>query len=219
VSFAWKRRRTRIPVVSDLSLSIQAGESVALVGPSGSGKSTILQLVSGRLAPDGGGVALFGRPLGDLSEAQRAAIRLDSVAQVFQDFRLLPRFSAVANVELPLRLRGEARVAARAKALDALEKVAMGHRAEHRPAQLSGGEQQRVAIARAIVSEPRLLLADEPTGALDAELRDEILGLFHLRAPNSSLLIVTHDPAVARSADRVITVHDTVPTARTTATG
>ncbi|MCI9886997.1 ABC transporter ATP-binding protein [Micrococcales bacterium 31B] len=207
VSFHFSRGRNAAPpVLQHVTFSVESRERVALVGRSGSGKSTLLHLASGRLTPTGGTVAVAGVDLGPLTEDDRARHRMANIAQVYQDFRLLPRYTAVENVELPLLLRGEARDVARERALMALARVDLAPRATHRPGQLSGGEQQRVAIARAVVAAPALLLADEPTGALDAELRDEILALLFDVCRDSAIVLVTHDPVVAEAADRIVEV-------------
>lgn len=192
-----------------VTFELARGERVALVGRSGVGKSTVLGLASGRLTPSAGSVSIAGEDLTTLSEDERAGVRLRYVAHVHQDFRLLPHYSALENVELPLRLQGLSRREARQRAREALEQVDLAARAHHRPKHLSGGEQQRVAIARAIVRQPLILLADEPTGSLDAELRDEIIGLMFELCSDSAILLVTHDQAVADAADRTVemTVH------------
>lgn len=199
-----KRRKEIVRVLRGLSVDVAAGERVALIGRSGSGKSTVLNLASGRLVTPVGTVTAVGQDLATLTADERARLRLQHVAHVHQDFRLMPRYSALENVELPLRLQGVAPAVARERAREALERVGLGHRAGHRPKQLSGGEQQRVAIARAVVRQPTLLLADEPTGALDVELRDEILQLLFTLCAASAIVLVTHDPAVADAADRTV---------------
>jgi len=200
------RGRVPVSVLRGLSFQLAPGERVALIGRSGTGKSTVLNLASGRLTATGGTVSVAGEDLGALSVDERADVRLHHVAHVHQDFRLLPNYTALQNVELPLLLKGASRADARSRATLALERVDLGDRLRHRPARLSGGEQQRVAIARAVVRRPTLLLADEPTGSLDTGLRDEILGLMYEVCRDSAILLVTHDPAVAESADRTVTL-------------
>jgi predicted ABC-type transport system involved in lysophospholipase L1 biosynthesis ATPase subunit len=204
VSFAFKKGRRTITVLESFSLSVAAGEVVALLGESGRGKSTVLSLVSGERLASSGSVSVLGVDLADLSPAKRAGFRLTHIAQIYQDFQLLPMLTARDNVALPLSLRGESRTQAVRRATEALEEVGMGHRLEHRPGELSGGEQQRAAIARAVVCEPQVLLADEPTGSLDADRRDEILDLMLNELRGTTSVLVTHDPEVARRADRVV---------------
>lgn len=198
------RKRSTIRVLSGLSFDVAPRENVALIGGSGSGKSTVLNLASGRLVAQGGTVTAAGHDLSNLTVDERADLRLAHIAHVHQDFRLLPNFTALENVELPLLLQGVPRAEARPRAREALERVSLQARIDHRPRQLSGGEQQRVAIARAVVRQPTLLLADEPTGSLDVGLRDEILGLMFELCAKSAIVLVTHDPAVAEAADRTV---------------
>ena len=207
VRFQYSTRKGGIvEVLRGLTLSVARGERVALLGRSGSGKSTVLNLSSGRLITTTGTVTVAGTDLATLSVDERADLRLNHIAHVHQDFRLMPRFTALENVELPLLLQGVPRPEARARARDALGRVSLESRMDHRPRQLSGGEQQRVAIARAVVRQPTLLLADEPTGSLDVDLRDDILGLMFELCARSAILLVTHDPAVAEAADRSVTL-------------
>jgi predicted ABC-type transport system involved in lysophospholipase L1 biosynthesis ATPase subunit len=207
VRFQYSTRKGGIvEVLRGLTLSVARGERVALLGRSGSGKSTVLNLSSGRLVTTTGTVTVAGTDLATLSVDERADLRLNHIAYVHQDFRLMPRFTALENVELPLLLQGVPRPEARARARDALGRVSLESRMDHRPRQLSGGEQQRVAIARAVVRQPTLLLADEPTGSLDVDLRDDILGLMFELCARSAILLVTHDPAVAEAADRSVTL-------------
>jgi putative ABC transport system ATP-binding protein len=191
-------------------LQIRAGEFVAIVGPSGCGKSTLLNIVAGIDDPDAGEMELLGRRLAGLSERERSRIRLHEVGFVFQRFHLLSVLTAAENVELPMAEAGVPRRERRERVRVLLEFVGLAHRTGHRPPQLSGGEQQRVAIARALANEPRLLLADEPTGELDAGTGEEIIRLFERlnRERGTTLAIVTHDPQVARRADRVIQMRD-----------
>jgi len=206
VHFPYPSRKGQqtIEALGGVSFSVNAGERVALIGRSGSGKSTVLNLASGRLVAHGGRVEVGGQDLASLSIDERAALRLRQVAHVHQDFRLLPRYCAVENVELPLLLQGVERSRARERAQKALAQVGLAGRSKHRPKELSGGEQQRVAIARAVVRTPTLLLADEPTGSLDTGLRDDILDLMFELCRDAAILLVTHDPAVADAADRAV---------------
>ncbi len=158
-----------VPALSDVSLSVEQGEFVAVMGPSGSGKTTLLNCLSGLDDIDGGRVMLDGESLHDLSDAERTRNRASSMGFVFQQFNLIPVLTAVENVEIPLLLAGVREREARGRAAETLERVGLGHRVDHRPNELSGGEQQRVTIARALAGRPRVVWADEPTGALDSE--------------------------------------------------
>jgi putative ABC transport system ATP-binding protein len=198
-----------IRAVADVSLRIDRGEFVAIVGRSGSGKSTLMSLLGLLEQPDAGEYTLAGRKTAQLSEDARAALRNREIGFVFQLSALLPRASALENVELPLAYAGVNGAARRRHAGEALERVGLGHRLNHWPQQLSGGEQQRVAIARAFVNDPALILADEPTGALDSKTSDEILSLFkQLHCDGRTIVVVTHAADVAAVADRRITLHD-----------
>lgn len=200
---------TIIRAVSNVSLSIEHGEFVAMRGRSGSGKSTLMNLLGLLDRPDCGAYALKGREVAKLSEGTRAAIRNRDIGFIFQLPALLPRASALENVELPLAYASVLRSERRRKAKEALDRVGLADRAHHWPNQLSGGEQQRVVIARAIVNDPALLLADEPTGALDSSTSDEILSLFEdLHREGRTIIVVTHAAEVADRARRQITLHD-----------
>jgi len=198
-----------IHAVSDVSVSIERGEFVAIRGRSGSGKSTLLNLLGLLERPDRGQYALNGQDVAKLSEDARATIRRQEIGFVFQLPTLLPRATALENVELPLVYAGVRRSDRRRRAKDALDRVGLANRAHHWPNQLSGGEQQRVVIARAVVNDPALILADEPTGALDSGTSDEILSLFEdLHEDGRTILVVTHSAEVADRARRRITLHD-----------
>jgi putative ABC transport system ATP-binding protein len=198
-----------IHAVSDVSISIDRAEFVAIVGRSGSGKSTLMSLLGLLERPDSGGYALAGRETACLSADARAAARSREIGFVFQLPALLPRASALENVELPLGYAGVGGSERRERAREALNRVGLGHRLTHWPHQLSGGEQQRVAIARAIVNNPALILADEPTGALDSKTSDEILTLFNqLHCDGRTIVVVTHAAEVAACAQRCISMHD-----------
>jgi putative ABC transport system ATP-binding protein len=191
------------------SLVVQAGEYVAIAGPSGSGKSTLLQLIGGIDAPSSGSVELLGTRLDALSDRELTRLRLTRMGFVFQRFHLLPVLTARENVELPMAEAGMGRRERRDRASELLAYVGLGHRAGHRATQLSGGEMQRVAIARALANQPALLLADEPTGELDAATGTEILSLFRrLNQDGTTLVVVTHDEQLAAEAGRVIHMLD-----------
>ena len=200
---------TSICAVSDVSFSIEQGEFVAIRGRSGSGKSTLMHLLGLLERPDSGRYALLGREVADLSQDTRALIRNREIGFVFQWPALLPRASALENVELPLIYAGIGGAKRRRKAKEALERVGLCEHMFHWPNQLSGGQQQRVAIARAIVNTPALVLADEPTGSLDSTTGNEILSLFEkLQQIGRTIVVVTHAPDVAERAGRQITLHD-----------
>ncbi|MDP1717113.1 MAG: ABC transporter ATP-binding protein [Burkholderiales bacterium] len=194
----------QLTILRDISFNVSAGEAVAIVGVSGSGKSTLLGLMAGLDTPTSGSVAVNGQDLFALDEDGRAALRGQMMGFVFQSFHLLPEFTALENVMLPLELAGDAGAREAAQAL--LERVGVGDRLGHYPKQLSGGEQQRVAIARAFVTRPALLLADEPTGNLDADTGANIIELmFELnRERGTTLLLVTHDETLSRRCTRVL---------------
>jgi putative ABC transport system ATP-binding protein len=193
-----------LTVVKDISFSIPAGATCAIVGPSGSGKTTLLGLCAGLDLPTAGTVQLGGIELGTLNEDGRARVRNDVVGFVFQNFQLIPTLTALENVMVPLELRGQKQV--RDEAVDLLRRVGLGERLSHYPTQLSGGEQQRVALARAFINRPKILFADEPTGNLDAETGHLVIeNLFALNASlGTTLVLVTHDTELAGRAQRVI---------------
>lgn len=197
VNFAYSKKKRSLPVLDSVSFDIASGERVAIIGKSGSGKSTILDLMSGVLVARAGNVSVNGQDLGQLSSAERATFRLKHVGYVFQDFRLFDHLTARENVSVAAQLAGSSRKESDAKADQLLARVGLERRLEHLPTELSGGEKQRVAIARALINDPALILADEPTGALDTEIRDDILGLLAQMASSSTLVVVTHDSHVA----------------------
>jgi putative ABC transport system ATP-binding protein len=199
-----------LAVLRDVSFSVPQGAFVAIVGPSGSGKTTLLGLLAGLDVATRGTVLLDGRDLGALDEDGRARLRGEKVGFVFQSFQLIPTLTALENVQVPLELRGEPDAAPRAREL--LDRVGLGGRGHHFPAQLSGGEQQRVAIARAFVNAPRILFADEPTGNLDAATGARIVELLESmnRASGTTIVLVTHDLGLAARAQRVIRLADGV---------
>jgi putative ABC transport system ATP-binding protein len=192
-----------------ITLSVHAGDYVAIMGPSGSGKSTLMNLLGCLDIASSGIYSLAGNDVATLDEAQLAVVRNKEIGFIFQSFNLVPRMSAVANVELPLVYGGVKHAERRRRALEALDMVGLGHRANHQPQELSGGQQQRVAIARALVTNPTLILADEPTGNLDSESTEEILGIFDaLASQGRTIVIITHEDHVAERAHRVLAVSD-----------
>jgi len=203
----WYRRGVDVVhALEHVSLHIAAGRFVALMGPSGSGKSTLLHLLAGLDRPDAGEVVVAGQPLSGMADDALASWRARHVGLVFQFYNLLPVLSAIENVELPLLLTALPRPERRRRAEAALGAVGLAHRTRHRPSELSGGEQQRVAIARAVVTDPDLLVADEPTGDLDAKSATAILGLLRElnRAFRKTIVMVTHDPRAEAFVDTVI---------------
>jgi putative ABC transport system ATP-binding protein len=202
VSKIYQRGREQVEVLKDLSLEVREGAFEALMGPSGSGKSTLLNLIAGLDRPSSGRVAIGGADLGAMSEGQRAGWRARNIGFVFQTYNLLPVLTSLENVELPLLLARLPGAERKRRAQVALRVVGLEDRGHHRPDQLSGGQQQRVAIARAIVGDPRILVADEPTGDLDRQSADEILQLLgRLNTEfNKTIMMVTHDPAAAERA-------------------
>jgi len=199
----------QVHALDGVSFAIDAGEFVSIVGPSGSGKSTMLGLLGLLDLPSLGELWVTGSAVSTLSDAERSRLRGDVVGFVFQQFHLIPYLDARRNVETALLYRGLSSSARRDLAMDALDRIGLADRADHRPVQLSGGEQQRVAIARAIVTDPALVLADEPTGALDSVNAANVMDIFRgLHSPDRAVAIVTHDPAVAASAGRRISMRD-----------
>jgi putative ABC transport system ATP-binding protein len=196
--------------LASVDLAIRHGEMLAIIGPSGSGKSTLMALLGCLDRPTGGTYLLEGHDVTHLSDDDLSAVRNKTIGFVFQSFHLLPRSTARENVELPLIYAGVPRRERRLRSKALLESVGLGHRLDHRPNQMSGGENQRVAIARALVNDPGLILADEPTGNLDSRSGTEILGLFTRlnRERGVSVILVTHDPRVAEQCDRVIEIFD-----------
>ena len=200
----------QVTALAGVDLTVQAGEFVAIMGPSGSGKSTAMNIIGCLDQPTAGSLRMLGAELGALDRDQRALLRRHVLGFVFQGYNLLPRSSAVENVEMPLIYQGVAPAERRIRASAALAKVGLAGRETHRPAQLSGGQQQRVAIARAIVTRPKLLLADEPTGNLDTARSREIMELLTglNRNDGMTIVMVTHEPDMAAWASRVVTFVD-----------
>ena len=204
------KRFGSLEVLHGVSLDIVDGEIVSIVGASGAGKSTLLQIMGSLLEADGGEVVIDGVKLSALSDDKLSDFRNRHIGFIFQSYHLLPEFTAVENVMMPMLIAGGKRGDAEARARELLEMVGMSHRAEHKPEALSGGEQQRVAIARALINRPSVVLADEPTGNLDTATRDEIQRLFvELRdRTGQTFVIVTHDVALAERSDRTISMSD-----------
>lgn len=206
----FRQGEARVEALAGVDLDIAAGEFVAVVGPSGSGKSTLLGVIGGLERPTAGQVAIDGRDLGRLRDRDLTIFRRRHVGVVFQFFNLLPTLSAVENVALPLVLDGVGTRVAMARATRALADVGLDRRASHRPDELSGGEMQRVAIARALVVDPKVILADEPTGNLDSRNRDQVLELIASlhRARGTTVVLVTHDGVAAARATRLVAMED-----------
>jgi len=200
---------SKVVALDNISLTVNKGDFIAIMGPSGSGKSTLLNVIGGLDQLTSGEVVLDGERIDHLSENELVDIRRGKIAYVFQRYHLLSSLSALENVLLPLTFAGSQNGTGEKKALEMLQKVGLGKRAEHKPSQLSGGEQQRVSIARALVNNPTLILADEPTGNMDQKTGNEILSLFdQLNNEGHTIIMVTHDQRVARHAREVIFLKD-----------
>jgi len=199
----------KVHALRDVSLEIRAGDFLSIVGPSASGKSTLLGLLGLLDLPSSGAVRIRGTDMADLGDAERSRMRGNAVGFVFQQFHLISHLTALGNVETALLYRGLSAGGRRQRALDALEQVGLGNRHGHTPVQLSGGEQQRAAIARAIVTDPLMVLADEPTGALDSQNAANVMDIFaDLQSPERAICVVTHDLEVAARTQRRITMLD-----------
>lgn len=200
---------TTVHALDDISLMIHEGDFISIVGPSGSGKSTLMNMIGCLDKPDSGEYILDGKRIDRLKDRDLAAIRNQKIGFIFQNFNLLGKMSALENIALPLIYRGIRTRERRARAMVCLNQVGLGDRAKHLPSQLSGGQQQRVAIARALSGEPEILLADEPTGALDSRTTDEIMDLLtELNAKGRTIVLITHDRQVARRAKRTVRIRD-----------
>ncbi len=209
VTKTYRTGASAVQALRHLDLSVAAGELVAVMGPSGSGKTTLLNCLSGLDDIDAGTVMISGESIHEMSDARRTRHRAEAMGFIFQAFNLIPVFSAVENVELPLLLAGRPARAARAAARETLERVGLGHRLDHRPAELSGGEQQRVTVARALAGRPLLVWADEPTGNLDTETAGAVMDLLReLNADGLTLLLVTHDDEIGAAAGRRVVMRD-----------
>jgi putative ABC transport system ATP-binding protein len=198
-----------LTVLKGIDLIIKKGEFVAILGPSGSGKSTLMNIIGCIDTKTSGEYYLDGKNIEESSEDDLASVRNDKIGFIFQKFNLLPRLTTLHNVEIPILIRGKSSKVAKAKAKEILKKVGLEDRMLHKPIELSGGQQQRVAIARALIGEPKLLLADEPTGNLDQTSGKEIMELFHaLHQEGNTIIMITHDEKVAKKAERIIHITD-----------
>ena len=199
----------RVRALDHASLHIKPHEFVSIIGPSGSGKSTLMNIIGCLDVADAGSYLLDGMPIESYSENELAQVRNRKIGFVFQSFNLIPKMTAEENVELPLIYQGVKRGERMRRVAEALERVGLSNRAKHLPTELSGGQQQRVAIARAIVTNPKLILADEPTGALDSKTSKEIIDIFHeLHAQGNTIVLITHDNDVAKQASRSVHILD-----------
>ena len=209
VSKSYRRGKETVPVLENLSLSLFPGEFLSITGPSGSGKSTLMNLLGCLDLPDSGRCLLSGRDLSLCSETELSRIRNREIGFIFQGFNLIPALTAQENVELPLIYQGVSASRRKELAREALERVGLGNRGGHRPSEMSGGQQQRVAIARAISVRPPIIMADEPTGALDSHTGREVLGfLQQLNREGSTVILITHDNGIAATARRVVRLSD-----------
>ncbi|AEG16668.1 Phosphonate-transporting ATPase [Desulfofundulus kuznetsovii DSM 6115] len=205
VSKVYGRGQAAVQALKDVTLEIKRNEFVAVMGPSGSGKSTFLSILGCLERPNGGEYCFDGRQVSSMSEDELAVLRNRRIGFIFQTFNLLPRFNILRNVELPLAYTDVPRKERRERAAALLTRVGLAHRLQHKPPELSGGEQQRVAIARALVTNPPLILADEPTGNLDSRTSHEIMAIFReLHKEGRTIIIVTHEPDIARYAGRIL---------------
>lgn len=205
----YKMGDNEVRALDGVSLAVEEGEFLIVMGPSGSGKTTLLHLMGCLDKPTEGEIYIASTPVSKLNDAQLAKIRNKMIGFVFQQFNLLPRLTALENVELPMIYAGVPKTIRRKKARELLELVGLGDRLHHRPTQLSGGQMQRVAIARALANDPVVLLADEPTGNLDSKSGEEILRIFsELNEKGQTIVIVTHDPEVANRGDRIVRMRD-----------
>lgn len=199
----------KLHVLKDISFKVEKGEFVSILGPSGSGKSTLMNIIGCMDNLDDGSYKLDGEDVSSLGDDALAVVRNEKIGFIFQKYHLIPKYSVIQNVMMPLLIRGVDREIARKKAVEKLKLVGLEDRLTHKPNELSGGQQQRVSIARALVSNPSILLADEPTGALDSKTSKEVLCLFkELKAQGNTIIIITHDTSVANFGDKIITIVD-----------
>ncbi|MBL4970469.1 ABC transporter ATP-binding protein [Bacillus halotolerans] len=209
VSKSYKLGKEEVPILKHINLTVKAGEFLAIMGPSGSGKSTLMNIIGCLDRPTSGTYMLDQMDVLKGKDGALADIRNESIGFVFQTFHLLPRLTALQNVELPMIYNKVKKKERRQRAYEALEKVGLKDRISYKPPKLSGGQKQRVAIARALVNQPRFILADEPTGALDTKSSEQILSLFsQLHQEGTTIIMITHDPDVARKADRTVFIRD-----------
>lgn len=207
VSKSYNHRKKPVLAMDDVSLEITEGDFISVVGPSGSGKSTFLQIIGGMLSPSSGRVLLGNESVYDLSTEDRARLRWEKVGFVFQTFNLVPYLTALENVQVPLLLSGRDEAAQIEKATALLKRVGLGDRLDHKPTELSVGQQQRVALARMLANDPKVILADEPTGNLDPETCKEVIDfLVELNAEGRTIVMVTHDPQMASRAKRTLRI-------------
>ncbi|AGG62739.1 macrolide ABC transporter ATP-binding protein [Bacillus subtilis subsp. subtilis] len=209
ISKSYKLGKEEVPILKHINLTVQAGEFLAIMGPSGSGKSTLMNIIGCLDRPTSGTYTLDQIDILKGKDGALAEIRNESIGFVFQTFHLLPRLTALQNVELPMIYNKVKKKERRQRAYEALEKVGLKDRVSYKPPKLSGGQKQRVAIARALVNQPRFILADEPTGALDTKSSEQILALFsELHREGKTIIMITHDPDVAKKADRTVFIRD-----------
>lgn len=209
ISKSYKLGKEEVPILKHINLTVQAGEFLAIMGPSGSGKSTLMNIIGCLDRPTSGTYMLDQIDILKGKDGALAKIRNESIGFVFQTFHLLPRLTALQNVELPMIYNKVKKKERRQRAYEALEKVGLKDRVSYKPPKLSGGQKQRVAIARALINQPRFILADEPTGALDTKSSEQILSLFsELHREGKTIIMITHDPDVAKKADRTVFIRD-----------
>ena len=205
----YQQEKLVVPVLKDVSLTVDEGEYVAIMGPSGSGKTTLMNIIGCLDKPTGGEYELAGENVKRMKDRELSDLRLRTIGFVFQSFHLMPRQSAAENVALPLSYAGVRKKERKRRAVQALERVGLGDRVGFKPTQLSGGQKQRVAIARAMVNDPKILLADEPTGALDSKSGEQIMELFsRLNKEGVTIVMITHDPKIAANAKRIVHIID-----------
>ena len=205
----YTRGRNIVHALHPTSMTVDQGEFIAIVGPSGSGKSTLLSMIGGMLSPNAGQVILQGKSIYDINVKQRSRLRNEQIGFLFQSFNLVPYLSAIENVQLPMALYGTARESQRNQAKELLERFGLDGRLEHKPSELSAGQQQRVAMARTLAMRPSLILADEPTGNLDPESRDLVLRTLHEQCDEGrTIILVTHDMTVSATAQRVFHIDE-----------